>query len=255
MGTQTRCRRADGGRPACSAAPASAQSPAELAAMKAEYRRPAALPVENRALADLGRLLFWDPRVSASGNTACASCHLPDRGWSVAEAKSRNDSGKLTVAQVAALVGMGHVAKRHAVRLGRPQPDARGAGQELGRDRRDVGARDRKSGQGGSRSSSVFATSRNTSSGSRRRCPAPPSRSTRSRRRSPPSSAPWSPGRRRSIAGSRATKPRSRTPRSAASCCSTARPRALPVIPAGASPTTSFTTSAFPRATAAAARR
>ena len=34
------------------AAPASAQSPAELAAMKAEYRRPAALPVENRALAE-----------------------------------------------------------------------------------------------------------------------------------------------------------------------------------------------------------
>ena len=89
-------------------APASAQSPADLAAMKAEYRRPAALPVENRALADLGRLLFWDPRVSASGNTACASCHLPDRGWSVAEAKSRNDSGKLTARKSQPLLGVGH---------------------------------------------------------------------------------------------------------------------------------------------------
>ena len=126
--------------------------------MKAEYRRPAALPVENRALADLGRLLFWDPRVSASGNTACASCHLPDRGWAVAEAKSRNDSGKLTSRKSQPLVGLGHVAKRHAVRLGRAQSDARGAGQELGRDRRDVGARDRKPGQGRSRSSSAFAT-------------------------------------------------------------------------------------------------
>jgi cytochrome c peroxidase len=90
------------------AAPASAQSPAELAAMQAEYRRPAALPAENRALADLGRLLFWDPRVSASGNTACASCHLPDRAWSVTEAKSRNDSGKLTSRKSQPLVGLGH---------------------------------------------------------------------------------------------------------------------------------------------------
>jgi cytochrome c peroxidase len=90
------------------AAPASAQSPAELAAMKAEYRRPAALPVENRALAELGRLLFWDPRLSASGKTACATCHLPDRGWSVAEPKSRNDSGKLTSRKSQPLVGLGH---------------------------------------------------------------------------------------------------------------------------------------------------
>ena len=89
--------------------PVHAQSAAELAAMKAEYRRPAARPVENRALADLGRLLFWDPRVSASGNTACASCHLPDRGWSVAEAKSRNNSGKLTSRKSQPLVGLGHV--------------------------------------------------------------------------------------------------------------------------------------------------
>jgi cytochrome c peroxidase len=92
-------------------ASASAQAPttAELAAMKAEYRRPAALPVENRALVDLGRLLFWDPRVSASGTTACAACHLPDRGWSVTEARSLNDSGKLTARKSQPLLGLGHV--------------------------------------------------------------------------------------------------------------------------------------------------
>jgi cytochrome c peroxidase len=92
------------------AASAAAQSPAELARMKAEYRRPGALPVDNRALADLGRLLFWDPRVSASGTTACAACHLPDRGWAVAEARSRNDSGKLTSRKSQPLLGLGHVA-------------------------------------------------------------------------------------------------------------------------------------------------
>lgn len=92
------------------AMPAVAQAPAELARMKAEYHRPAAQPVENRALVNLGRLLFWDPRISASGTTACAGCHLPDRGWSVTEEKSRNDSGKLTSRKSQPLIGIGHVA-------------------------------------------------------------------------------------------------------------------------------------------------
>ena len=78
--------------------PASAQqfSAAEIAAMKADYKRPPPRPVENKALVDLGRLLFWDPRASASGKTACVSCHLPHLGWAVTDARSRNDSGKLT---------------------------------------------------------------------------------------------------------------------------------------------------------------
>jgi cytochrome c peroxidase len=68
-------------------AAAQSPSPSELARMKAEYRRPAALPVGNRALADLGRLLFWDPRVFGVGYHGLRGCHLPDRGWSVAEAQ------------------------------------------------------------------------------------------------------------------------------------------------------------------------
>jgi cytochrome c peroxidase len=67
-----------------------------LASMKADYKRPAPRPVENAALVDLGRSLFWDPRTSASGKTACASCHFPHLGWATGDAKSRSDSGKLT---------------------------------------------------------------------------------------------------------------------------------------------------------------
>lgn len=37
----------------------------------------------QRAQAALGRALFADPRLSASGRIACASCHDPARGWSV----------------------------------------------------------------------------------------------------------------------------------------------------------------------------
>lgn len=57
--------------------PAPAQ---DLKAIKTDYRRPVALPVENKALANLGRDLFFDTRISASGKTARASCHYPELG-------------------------------------------------------------------------------------------------------------------------------------------------------------------------------
>jgi cytochrome c peroxidase len=92
--------------------PASAQqfSTSQIAAMKAEYKRPPPRPVENQALVELGRLLFWDPRASASGKTSCASCHLPHLGWAVTDPRSRNDSGKLTSRKSPTLIGIGHLA-------------------------------------------------------------------------------------------------------------------------------------------------
>jgi cytochrome c peroxidase len=83
-------------------------SASELARMKAEYKRPAPRPVENKAMVELGRQLFWDKRVSASGNTACVTCHLPHLGYSVVEAKSRTDSGTLTSRKSQTLLGVGH---------------------------------------------------------------------------------------------------------------------------------------------------
>jgi cytochrome c peroxidase len=41
---------------------------------------PAADPA-GAAQVDLGKLLFYDPRVSGSGQIACASCHDPSLGW------------------------------------------------------------------------------------------------------------------------------------------------------------------------------
>jgi cytochrome c peroxidase len=88
--------------------PAPAQS---LKAIKADYRRPAALPVENKALADLGRKLFFDTRISASGKTACASCHFPELGYVVTDAHPINDSGKPTSRKSQPLIGLGHAGK------------------------------------------------------------------------------------------------------------------------------------------------
>jgi cytochrome c peroxidase len=83
----------------------------DLKAIKADYRRPAALPVENRPLAGLGRALFFDPRISASGKTACANCHFPELGYVVTDAHPINDSGKPTSRKSQPLIGLGHAGE------------------------------------------------------------------------------------------------------------------------------------------------
>src|SRR3954469_10476228 len=82
---------------------------AEIAAMKSDYRRPAARSIDNKALVDLGRMLFWDPRVSASGGSSCVGCHYPYLGWAVTDPRSRNDSGKPTSRKSQPLIGVGHI--------------------------------------------------------------------------------------------------------------------------------------------------
>ena len=82
--------------------------PPVTAAMKQEYRRPPPRPIDNQALVDLGRDLFFAPQLSASGKTACASCHFRELGWGVLEPRSRNDSGKLTSRKSQPLIGLGH---------------------------------------------------------------------------------------------------------------------------------------------------
>jgi cytochrome c peroxidase len=85
-----------------------AQGQSDLARMKADYRRPAPARIDNPSLIKLGRDLFFDPRISASGKTSCASCHLPRLGWAVTEARSRTDSGGLTSRKSQPLIGLGY---------------------------------------------------------------------------------------------------------------------------------------------------
>src|SRR3954471_13493405 len=76
-----------------------------------KLRRPPPSTVESQVLVDLGRDLFFDPQISASGKTACASCHFPELGWTVTDARSRNDSGKLTSRKSQPLIGLRHPGK------------------------------------------------------------------------------------------------------------------------------------------------
>ena len=91
------------------AATAQTGASSHLDAMKSMYRREPPQPIANQPLVDLGRALFFDPALSASGKTACVTCHLPQFGWAVTDQKSKNDSGKLTSRRSQPLIGMGHI--------------------------------------------------------------------------------------------------------------------------------------------------
>ena len=62
-----------------------AQAQPDIRELNALYQRPPTRPIENGALVQLGRFLFWDSRISASGKTACATCHFPYQGWATTD--------------------------------------------------------------------------------------------------------------------------------------------------------------------------
>ncbi|WP_244470964.1 tryptophan tryptophylquinone biosynthesis enzyme MauG [Microvirga massiliensis] len=54
--------------------------------LKARFRRPEAIPFpksnpHSPEKEELGKLLFFDPRLSRSASVSCASCHNPSLGW------------------------------------------------------------------------------------------------------------------------------------------------------------------------------
>lgn len=59
----------------------------QLKQMKASHKRPKADPPHpesnpySKAKADLGKTLFFDPRLSSTGKQSCATCHNPQRSW------------------------------------------------------------------------------------------------------------------------------------------------------------------------------
>jgi cytochrome c peroxidase len=68
-----------------------------IAAWQAEYRRPAATPFPDEnpyssAKVELGRMLFFDPILSASGSRSCASCHNPGLSWGDGLARGVGDA-------------------------------------------------------------------------------------------------------------------------------------------------------------------
>ncbi|MEP1442495.1 MAG: cytochrome c peroxidase [Hyphomicrobiales bacterium] len=60
----------------------------ELETLKEKYKRPLTIPFEGTTpyspqLATLGKMLFFDPRISGAKNINCSSCHNPSFGYEV----------------------------------------------------------------------------------------------------------------------------------------------------------------------------
>jgi cytochrome c peroxidase len=69
-----------------------------LATLLETYRRPDQVPepADNRytaAKVELGKMLFFDPRLSGSGNISCGTCHNPSLGWQDGLAKGVGAKG------------------------------------------------------------------------------------------------------------------------------------------------------------------
>ena len=86
---------------ACAAAtlPLAALAADDTGAMKARYQRPTTIPFpkDNPYTPEktaLGKMLFFDTRLSRDRNLSCASCHNPSFGWEVPFAKAIGAGGK-----------------------------------------------------------------------------------------------------------------------------------------------------------------
>ena len=131
----------------------------DLAALKAEFRRPAAIPfpasnpysAEKRAL---GERLFHDKRLSADGSIACATCH--DRAQGLFRRPRHGDRRAGPAARAPYADAVESRLGRHRV-LGRPRAQPGGAGRRpdhrAGRD----GAADRRSWSRGLRADRDYA--------------------------------------------------------------------------------------------------
>jgi cytochrome c peroxidase len=72
---------------------------------------PIASPAHNPTTpekVELGRLMFFDPRLSASGKTSCASCHQPERGWADGVARANTDAGQPNLRHTPSLANTGY---------------------------------------------------------------------------------------------------------------------------------------------------
>ncbi|RTL49530.1 MAG: c-type cytochrome [Bradyrhizobiaceae bacterium] len=98
----------------------------ELARLQSAYRRPAKIPFPadnpyTNAKSSLGKMLFFDPRLSGSRTISCSTCHLPTRSWSdgLSHARGEDPAGMTlrspTLIDVAFVEPLGWDGKFHDI--------------------------------------------------------------------------------------------------------------------------------------------
>ncbi|MBX3464285.1 MAG: c-type cytochrome [Planctomycetes bacterium] len=63
------------------------------------------------AKAELGKQLFFDPRLSGSGTMACAACHLPEKAFTDGKALSVRDDGKANTRNSPTMHNVGYLER------------------------------------------------------------------------------------------------------------------------------------------------
>jgi cytochrome c peroxidase len=76
----------------------SQSQPVNIETLKSEYVRPTDIPApeDNKQTSDkiaLGKMLYFDPRLSQSGDLSCATCHNPAFGWQDGLSTGRGHKG------------------------------------------------------------------------------------------------------------------------------------------------------------------
>jgi cytochrome c peroxidase len=72
------------------------------------------LPADDPLTVDkveLGKTLFFDPRLSASGKMSCATCHPPAKAWADGERFSTKDDGKPNTRNTPSVLNVGYLKK------------------------------------------------------------------------------------------------------------------------------------------------
>jgi cytochrome c peroxidase len=96
-------------------APACADDPPELLPLPRGLKSAPEFPADNPfspAKAALGRILFFDKRLSDSGKLSCASCHDPAKGWSGRAPKPPGAAGPKDARKVPTLLNTAYLAVR-----------------------------------------------------------------------------------------------------------------------------------------------
>lgn len=95
--------------------PSCASFEERLSALKARYRRPSEIPYpeENPYTPEkyaLGRLMFFDPILSQSGATSCASCHNPGLSWADSLPLAIGDTGEALTIRTPTLLNIAWIS-------------------------------------------------------------------------------------------------------------------------------------------------
>jgi cytochrome c peroxidase len=104
----TSCSNSETPKEAAPAAPATPEPPKVLIVNTTlgDMEVPPDNPITDEKVA-LGKMLFFDKRLSKSGKTSCETCHLPEKGWTDGKALSTKDDGSVNTRHTPTLYNVG----------------------------------------------------------------------------------------------------------------------------------------------------